>query len=46
MKNGILKMVVLALLLAASGSTSVLAFGDGVPPPICYPKACDGGIAR
>ncbi len=45
MKNRILKMLVLALLLAASGSTSVLAL-DGVPAPICYPKPCPPGIAR
>ena len=45
MKNGILKMVVLALLLVTCGST-VLAFEGPVPPPLCYPKACDGGNAR
>jgi len=44
MKNRILKMLVLALLLTASGST-VLAL-DGVPAPICYPKPCPAGIAR
>ncbi|HJX84160.1 MAG TPA: hypothetical protein VJ723_07445 [Candidatus Angelobacter sp.] len=46
MKNGILKMIVIALLLAASGSSTVLALEDGVPPPICYPKACGSGNAR
>ncbi len=46
MKNRILKMIVITLLLAASGSTAVPVFADGFPPPLCYPKPCDGGIAR
>jgi hypothetical protein len=46
MKNRILQILVLALLLAASGSTAVLACDGGVPPPLCYPKACPGGNAR
>jgi hypothetical protein len=47
MKNGILKMIVLALLLGASGSTSVLALDGGEPAPLCFPKpVCVASNAR
>jgi hypothetical protein len=45
MRNGILKLTVFALLLAACGSTTALALDDGVPAPLCYPKPCSGGNA-
>jgi hypothetical protein len=38
MKKIFLRIVVAALLLAASGSISALA--DGTPAPMCYPKPC------
>ena len=46
MKNGILKMIVLALLLAASGSTMVLSLDGGEPAPLCFPKPCAASNAR
>ena len=46
MKNRILQMIVLVLLLAASGSTTVLALEDGSPAPLCYPRPCGSGNAR
>lgn len=36
MKQTIIRLIVLALLLAVSGSTPVLADGPGFPP-LCYP---------
>ena len=45
MKNRILQILVLALLLAASGSTAVLA-EDGSPAPLCYPKPCSSSNTR
>ncbi|HEV3316975.1 MAG TPA: hypothetical protein VG488_08410 [Candidatus Angelobacter sp.] len=38
MKKTLLRIVVAALLLAACGSTPVLA--DGTPLPMCYPQRC------
>jgi len=46
MKNRILQMIVLTLLLATSGSTSLLAFDGGEPAPLCFPRACIPSNAR
>ena len=40
MKNTIVRIIVVTLLLLASGTTTVLA--DGTPMPMCYPDRCPG----
>jgi hypothetical protein len=38
MKETIIRIIVVTLLLLASGTAPVLA--DGIPAPACYPKPC------
>lgn len=42
MKRTIMWLILALVLLAAGGSTPVLADGGG-DPPLCYPKSCPNG---